>query len=134
MVQNGSAVRLSIDGHTIANAKVDNFTWDMATRDTTTKDSAGFRELGEALRSWNCDASALFAPGGAAASLQDCQDAWSSRATVDIDFGSGTISGTRTISGTAYIVSISEKADLEGNVEYSIKLEGTGQLTFTDHV
>ena len=25
MVQNGSAVRLSIDGHTIANAKVDNF-------------------------------------------------------------------------------------------------------------
>ena len=57
MVQNGSAVRLSIDGHTIANAKVDNFTWDMATRDTTTKDSAGFRELGEDRKSTRLNSS-----------------------------------------------------------------------------
>lgn len=130
---NGTACRISAGGVTLATAKSENFQNQLATRDTTTKSSGGYKEIAEALISYSFDASGLFNLSATATSPQDLQDYLLSRVPVAVVFMSGATVGTRSQSGSAYVTDISFKADTEGNVEWTCKFEGTGALTTTDN-
>ncbi|CAB4215620.1 Phage major tail protein TP901-1 [uncultured Caudovirales phage] len=130
---NGTACRISVGGVTLATAKSENFQNQMATRDTTTKDSGNFKEIDGALISYSFDASGLFNLSNTATSPQDLQDKLIDRTPVAVVFMSGAIAGTRSQSGSAYVTDITFKADTEGNVEWTCKFEGTGALTTTDN-
>jgi len=130
---NGTACRISVGGTVLATAKSENFQNQMATRDTTTKDSGGFKDIDGALISFSFDASGLFNLSGTATSPQDLQDYLLSRTPVTVVFMAGATVGTRNMTGSAYITDISFKADTEGNVEWTCKFEGTGTLVTNDN-
>ena len=130
---NGTACRITAGGVTLATAKSENFQNQLATRDTTTKSSGGYKEIAEALISYSFDASGLFNLSNTATSPQDLQDYLLSRSPVSVVFMSGATVGTRSQTGSAYVTDISFKADTEGNVEWTCKFEGTGALTTTDN-
>jgi predicted secreted protein len=132
-ILNGTACRISVGGTVLATAKSENFQNQMSSRDTTTKDSSGFKSIAEALISYSFDASGLFNLSGTATSPQDLQDYLLSRTPVAVVFMAGATAGTRNMTGSAYVTDISFKADTEGNVEWTCKFEGTGALVTNDN-
>jgi len=101
----------------------------MDTRDTSTKDSAGWRELLEGQKSWSltCDGLVCYNISG----KEDASDLFGylkDRTLVTVKFGSaGT--GEKVYSGTAYVTSISQDAGVEDNVSWSCSFEGSAALT-----
>jgi TP901-1 family phage major tail protein len=97
-------------------------------RDITTKDSGGWAEFLEGLRSWEMSGSGLWAfsdTNGADDQLSDLID----RTAVPIEFGSG-VTGDPKFTGTAYITSFEGGSPgQEENCTYSISLKGTGAIT-----
>jgi len=99
----------------------------MDTRDVTTKDSAGWRELLESTRSWSGSASAMYA-NDATYGLADLEAALVARTAVTVKF-STEVSGDDYYSGSAFITSLEASGGVEDTVTYSISFEGTGAIT-----
>ena len=101
----------------------------MDTRDTSTKDSSGWRELLEGQKSWSltCDGLVCYNISG----KEDASDLFGylkDRTLVTVKFGSaGT--GEKVYTGTAYVTSISQDAGVEDNVSFSASFEGSSTLT-----
>lgn len=105
----------------------------MDTRDTTTKESAGWSEKLEAVKSWSVEAEGL-QDFGDSATDQNFDDLFAkliARDSVKISFTTGA-TGEYQYRGDAFITSLSMDAPMEDNVTYSISLEGTGALTESD--
>jgi TP901-1 family phage major tail protein len=97
-------------------------------RDITSKDSSGWRELLEGLRSWSASGSGFFAED-ATYGVEDILGNVTTRAKVTVRFMTD-VSGDTYWEGTAYITSIEKTSSgAEDNVTYSISLEGDGALT-----
>lgn len=99
-------------------------------RDTTTKDSSGWRELLEGLRSWSVSTSHLHAEDDTT-NIQDLWSAYSSRATVYLLLSTAQ-TGDYRWNGAARIASIEKNAGTEDNVTYSVTFEGTGALVYEE--
>ena len=101
----------------------------MDTRDTSTKDSSGWRELLEGQKSWSltCDGLVCYNISGKE-TASDLYGYLSARTALTVKFGSaGT--GEKVYSGTAYITSLSQDAGVEENVTFSASFEGSSTLT-----
>lgn len=102
----------------------------MDTRDTTSKDSAGWSEKLEALKSWSLSGDGLVTYS--ITGDYDTPDAlftiMSNRTKVKVKFGS-TVSGEIDYTGDAFLTSYEQEAGVEDNVTYSFSFEGTGALT-----
>lgn len=97
-------------------------------RDITTKDSAGYRELLEGLRSWTASGSFLLAYD-ATYGFEELYEAWEARTKLTIRFTTA-VSGDEYYQGACYISSLEASSPAaEDNVSFSISLEGTGQIT-----
>lgn len=101
-----------------------------SSRDTTTKQSAGWTERLEGLRDWSVSTSHLFAED-ASNGLQDIWTAFNSRNEVSILF-SNENTGDYRWNGRARITSIEKNAGTEDNVTYSVTFEGTGALVYEE--
>lgn len=99
-------------------------------RDTTTKQSGGWRELLEGLRSWSVSTSHLHAED-AANGVQDIWSALSSRSEVSLLLSTEE-TGDYRWNGRARIASIEKNAGTEDNVTYSVTFEGTGALVYEE--
>jgi len=101
----------------------------MDTRDTSTKDSSGWRELLEGQKSWSlsCDGLVCYNISGKE-TASDLFGYLSNRTLVTIKFGSAT-TDEKVYTGTAYVTSISQDAGVEENVSWSCSFEGSGTLT-----
>lgn len=126
-------IGISTDGGTtyssIARATSSSLSVSMDVRDTTNKDSAGWRELLEGLKSWSLSADGLvcFNVTGKK-TISDLYGYLNSRTAVTVKFGSaGT--GEKVYSGLAYITAVSQDSGFEDNVTYSVSFEGAGALT-----
>ncbi len=97
-------------------------------RDTTTKDSGGWRELLEGLRSWSVSASYLHAEDDTN-NVQDIWTAFNNRSEVYLLISTEE-SGDYRWNGAARIASIEKNAGTEDNVTYSVSFEGTGALVY----
>lgn len=102
----------------------------METRDTTTKDSAGWAEKLEGLKSWSLSGDGLvtYSISGDFDSPDALFTLLSNRTLVKVKFGSAT-SGEIDYTGDAYLTSYEQEAGVEDNVTYSFSFEGTSTLT-----
>jgi TP901-1 family phage major tail protein len=102
----------------------------METRDTTTKDSAGWQENLEGLKSWSLSGDGLvtYSITGDYDTPDELFTLLSNRTLVKVKFGSET-SGEIDYTGDAYLVSYEQEAGVEENVTYSFSFTGTGVLT-----
>lgn len=102
----------------------------METRDTTTKDSAGWQENLEGLKSWSLSGDGLvtYSISGEYDTPDDLFTLLSNRTLVKVKFGSAT-SGEIDYTGDAYLVSYEQEAGVEENVTYSFSFTGTSTLT-----
>lgn len=102
----------------------------METRETTTKDSAGWQENLEGLKSWSLSGDGLvtYSITGDYDTPDDLFTLLSNRTLVKVKFGSAT-SGEIDYTGDAYLVSYEQEAGVEENVTYSFSFTGTSTLT-----
>ena len=102
----------------------------METRSTTTKDSAGWDENLEGLKSWSLSGDGLvtYSISGDYETPDELFTLLSNRTLVKVKFGSAT-SGEIDYTGDAYLVSYEQEAGVEENVTYSFGFTGTGVLT-----
>ena len=102
----------------------------METRSTTTKDSAGWDENLEGLKSWSLSGDGLvtYSISGDYDTPDDLFTLLANRTKVKVKFGSAT-SGEIDYTGDAYLVSYEQEAGVEENVTYSYGFTGTGVLT-----
>lgn len=100
----------------------------METRDTSNKDSAGFRELLSGQRSWSLAGDGLVVYSLTSADgFSDLFGYWTARTLLDIRFGSVT-AGEKRYSGKGFITSLDQEAGVEDNATFSFSFEGTGTL------
>lgn len=101
----------------------------MDTRDTSTKDSSGWRELLEGQKSWSltCDGLVCYNISGKE-TASDLFGYLSNRTALTVKFGSAG-SAEKIYSGTAYLTSLSQDAGVEENVTFSASFEGSSTLT-----
>tara|TARA_R100001244_G_scaffold106202_3_gene78730 strand:- start:796 stop:1227 length:432 start_codon:yes stop_codon:yes gene_type:complete len=103
----------------------------MDERDLTTKNSAGWKEIGGGLKSWSLSTDALYDPSaGADNEFNELFSNLDDRAELFIEFTRTTETATEFIyTGKAYITSLSLSGGVEDSATYSISLAGTGELT-----
>jgi len=127
-------IQISEDGGTtydiIGRATSASLSVSMETRDTSSKDSAGWQENLEGLKSWSLSGDGLvtYSITGDYDTPDDLFTLLSNRTLVKVKFGSAT-SGEIDYTGDAYLVSYEQEAGVEENVTYSFGFTGTGVLT-----
>ena len=129
---NATLLAVYVGGTKISHATEGSISLNMDTRDVTTKDSAGYRELLEATRSWSMSASAMYADD-ATYGVNALETAWENRTALTIRF-STEVTGDDYFEGTAYLTSLELNGGVEDTVSYSVSFEGTGTITFSQVV
>ena len=101
----------------------------MATRDTSTKDSAGWMEVLEGQKSWTLSGEGLVVYNNTGkATPDDIYTYLSNRTAVAIEFGSETTDETY-YSVNGYFTEFTTDAGVEDNATFSFSFQGTGVLT-----
>ena len=118
-----------------------NLSMSMDVRDISNKQSAGWREILEAQKSWSLSADGFVTYSTVTDSDNTATlvDLLNSRTKIYVKFTIGTYnastggftgnSGDAEYSGAAYISSIEQSSGVEDNLTYSVSFEGTGALT-----
>jgi TP901-1 family phage major tail protein len=123
---NGTLLRVYVGGVAVANTTSASIETSMSGRDTTTKDSAGWKEIMEGLREWTISGDYLFEEA-AAYGYTDLFALITARTSVVLIFSSE-VTGDKIYTGTAYLTSLSKEAPMEETVSGSYTFEGTGAL------
>ena len=129
---NGTNLLVYIGGTAIGCTTSCTVNLNMATIDTTCKDSAGWTSQIAGLRDWSIDAEAL-TQYDATYGFTDLVSAWKNRTAVTVRFSTN-VTGDEYFEGTAYITSLSESAPMEDVTTFSVSFTGSGELntpTFT---
>jgi len=128
-ILNGTVYLLSVGGTALPDQTEGSISINMETRDITTKDSSGYRELLEGLRSGSVSVSGLVdddASGGAGGTLFTTLN---TRAAVALVFGFDDASDDYNYTCNAFCTSLEISAGTEDNVTYSASFEITGAIT-----
>ena len=135
-ILNGSVFLLSVDGTNLPDQTEGSISINMETRDITTKDSAGYRELLPALRSATISVSGLIdddAAGGAGGTLFALMDDGTADAVRDesvaLIFGFDDSTDDYNYTCNAILTSLEVGGGTEDNVTYSATFEITGAVT-----
>tara|TARA_E500000305_G_C3918744_1_gene187042 strand:- start:105 stop:503 length:399 start_codon:yes stop_codon:yes gene_type:complete len=123
---NGTIYIVSIAGTSMPDQTEGSISLSMETRDITTKDSTGFRELLEGLRSGSISVSGLVDDTSNA--VTTLMTHFTARSSFTISFG---VDGTHDdlFGATAFCTSIETSAGTEDNVSYSATFELSGAIT-----
>ena len=127
---NGTVYLLKIGGTALPDQTEGSISLSMETRDITTKDSSGFRELLESTRSGSISVSGLVDDTSDAVST--LMTSFTARTSVACIFGvDGTSTGEddHNFSATGFVTSIETSAGTEDNVTYSATIELSGSIT-----
>ena len=136
-ILNGTSLLLYVDVSgtqtPIAFATSGSLSLNMDTRETTNKESAGWRELLESTKSWTMEAEGFHALDATNFDFKDLYAKLAARTQVSLQFsvGASPATGDYYYSGSAYITSISMDSPLEDSVTFSCSFEGTGVLSET---
>ena len=125
---NGTLLGVYVGSTLIAHATEGSISLSMDTRDATSKDSSGSRDLLEATKSGTISVSALYAED-AAYGVQELMTAWAARTALTVKF-STEVTGDHYWSASAYVTSLEVNAGMEDNVSYSATFELTGAITY----
>jgi predicted secreted protein len=130
---NGTVYLLKIgaDGSEVAvpDQTEGSISFSMETRDITTKDSSGYRELLESTRSATISVSGLVDDDNAGGAGSDLFTVLNNRASTHVIFGLDDTSDDYHYECDAFVTSLEISAGTEDNVTYSATLEVTGSIT-----
>ncbi len=133
-VLNGTFGMISVGGTVVLNLTSCDISQEMATRDVTTKTSAGNRELLEGMMSWSGSASGFFEDEDAEGHkmLLAALQARTAVALIYTEYnatGTTAASGNTNYTGSIFITSISRSDGLEDTATWEVSFDGTGALT-----
>ena len=101
----------------------------MATRDISTKDSAGWMEVLEGQKSWTLSGEGLVVYNNTGKTTPDeIYTLLSNRTAVAIEFGSAA-TDEKYYAGSGFFTEFSTDAGVEDNATFSFSFQGTGVLT-----
>lgn len=126
---NGTVYLLSAGGSVLADQTEGNISINMETRDITTKDSSGFRELLEGVRSATISVSGLVDDDGSGGAGGALFTSLNSRTAIALIFGLDTATSDYNYTCNAFCTSLEVSAGTEDNVTYSATFEVTGAIT-----
>lgn len=130
-ILNGTVFLLKIGGTALPDQTEGSISINMETRDTTTKSSAGWRELLEGVRSGSISVSGLIDDDGAGGAGGVLFADLDSRTKQTIIFGLDDATDDYFYSCQAYCTSLEVSGATEDNVTYSATFEITGSITET---
>ena len=130
-ILNGTVFLLSIGGTALPDQTEGSISISMETRDITTKDSAGYRELLEGVRSGTISVSGLVDDDGAGGAGGVLFADLNSRSAQTLVFGFDDATDDYNYSCSAFCTSLEVSAATEDNVTYSATFEITGAITQT---
>ena len=128
-ILNGTVFLLSIGGTALPDQTEGSISISMETRDITTKDSAGYRELLEGVRSGTISVSGLVDDDGAGGAGGVLFADLDSRTAQTLVFGFDDATDDYNYSCSAFCTSLEVSAATEDNVTYSATFEVTGAIT-----
>lgn len=126
-ILNGTLAVIKVGGTAIAHLTSNDISFEMATREATTKDSAGNKEILEGLKSFSGSGSGYFAED-ATYGFEDLYDAYTARTAVTVRWTTG-ITGDIYYEGSCYITSLNRTDGLEESSTFEVSFEGTGAVT-----
>ena len=124
---NGTNLLVYVGGTAITHSTSASISFSMETRDASTKDSAGYREILEGQRSFTIEAEAMTALD-AAEGFEELFAAWVARTALTIKFGTAD-SDDQFYQGTGYCTSLSMDSGVEDSSTFSASFEMTGTVT-----
>ncbi len=124
---NGTVYIVSIAGTAMPDQTEGSISLSMETRDITTKDSSGFRELLEGLRSGSVSVSGLV--DDTTSAVTTLMTHFAARSSFALKFGVDAGTHDDVFSATAFCTSIETSAGTEDNVSYSATFELSGAIT-----
>jgi predicted secreted protein len=130
-ILNGTDLIVQVGGTAVTHATSASINFNMETREATTKDSAGYTEVLEGLRSVTIDCEAMTALD-ASYGFEDLYTAWNSRTLLTLKFGT-TETGDQTYSVSAYLTSLSVSSGVEDSSTFSASFQCTGTVTAADN-
>jgi len=127
-INNGTIFAIYIGGTKVSNGTSNNFSTNLATRNATTKDSAGWQDNLEAVLSWTASVEGFIAEN-ATYGFTAMFNAQITRAKVGVIM-KGAV-GDKQYAGNAYIPALTRTSPVEDSETFSLTLIGTGALTET---
>jgi TP901-1 family phage major tail protein len=130
---NGTDLGVYDGGTLIALSTTCTMTLNRDMRDTSNKDSAGWKTGLPGQKSWTISTEGLYNPSSTKGMIT-LFNAWTLGTVLTITVKEAGTPGTQDYywSGTAYVTSLSANAPNEGNVTFSCTLQGTGAWAMTD--
>ena len=128
-ITNSSSVKIAVGGTDIEDLSSVGIDFSMSTRDITTKDSSGDREIAEGLIQVSLSFEGLHDPA-ATTGFESLQSTFDSRSSITWKYSSGVVGDTE-YSGSGYITGLSLSAGTEDNHTFTGSIEGTGAVTAT---
>lgn len=126
-IGNGTLTALYSGGTKIAHLTGNQISLSHSTRDGSSKDSLGRKDVLEGQTEWGFSGEGYFAED-AAYGFTDLAAAWKTRSTFTIRQTSS-VTGDTYYEGTCYITSLEQGHPLEDSSTFSVTFEGTGELT-----
>jgi len=128
-VMNSTDVVLKVGSKFVGKMTSASLSVTMATRDISTKDSAGWMEVLEGQKSWTLSGEGLVVYNNTGKTTPDeIYTLLSTRAVVVIQFGSAS-SDEKYYTGSGFFTEFSTDAGVEDNATFSFSFQGTGVLT-----
>lgn len=127
---NGTLYKITVGGTEIDSLTSNSVSFSMDTRDVTTKDSSGNRELLATISSASYSAEGIVALDDTYG-VEELYDAFIARTAVAVVFTTG-LTGDVQWTQNAIITSCEIDAPMEDNVTFSASFEGTGAITKAD--
>ena len=131
-VLNGTDLLVYIDStHPIGLSTDCSITINRATRDTSNKDSGGWKTVLPGQREWTVSCNALVAFDNTY-NLTYLTALMIAGTVINLKFQTGNTAGDPSFSGTALITSVNASAANQSNTTFSISFQGSGPLALTD--
>ena len=128
-VMNSTDVVIKVGSELVGKMTSASLSVTMATRDISTKDSAGWMEVLEGQKSWTLSGEGLVVYNNTGKTTPDeIYTLLSSRGVVAVEFGSATTDETY-YSGSGFFTEFSTDAGVEDNATFSFSFQGTSTLT-----
>lgn len=128
-ILNGTLAKIQVGGVTIAHLTSNSLTFDMSTREASTKDSNGWKESLSGQKSFSGSAEGFFAED-ATYGYEDLYGVFVARTLVTVTWTTDIV-GDMQYEGSCYITSLERTDGLEESSTFSVSFEGTGAVTST---
>jgi|15BtaG_2_1085339.scaffolds.fasta_scaffold04581_1 predicted secreted protein len=129
-ILNGTTLLVYVGGTAVAGSRTCSISTSMETREATTKDSAGWAESLEGLRSWSVECDGLYAQDAAYGHEELFALIGPTRTKSTLTFATAT-SGDTIYRGQAYCTQLDLEAGVEDSASWTASFTGTAALTKT---